>query len=95
MQNIKKWFQLHHEMVRKLPWFKGVLIFIDVIFIGIGYVVSSNFGLVLSLLGMFLNHLLSPIIVQRVFIKELNAKLRMSGALETKVIRKQDDDMQT
>ena len=95
MQNIRKWLQLRREVLRKSHWLGWVLFVIDLILLGVGYAVSVNSGLVLGVVGIFLNHLLSPIIVQRIFIKELNAELRMSGALETKVIRKQDNDMQT
>lgn len=92
---IRKWFQLRREALKKLRWLRPALLVVDVVFLVVGYIASPNLGLALGALSLFANELFSPAIAGRIFIKELNAELRTSGSLETKVIRKQDDNAQT
>ena len=91
MQSIKKWLQFRREALRRSRWLGRGLFLFDAILLGIGYSTSPDFGLALGFLGVFLNHLLSPIM--GIFIKELNAEIRPSGSLNIKVIPKQDNHM--
>ena len=92
-KTMQKLLQLRREALKRLRWLRPALLVVDVIFLGIGFA-FPDFGLALGVLGVFLNHLFSPI-AARIFIKELDAKLRVSGSLEMKVIRKQSDNTQT
>lgn len=92
MQVVRDWLRLRRETLRRLPWLRPALLVLDVILIGVGIVVSPVSGVVLGILAIIINELLSPVIVRRVFIKELQVQSQAVASIELKVIRGQNDD---
>lgn len=92
MQAIRQWLQFRREALRRLPWLRPALLAFDVVLIGVGVVVSPVFGVVLGILAIVINELFSPVIVRRVFIKELHAQSKAVASIEAKVIRRKSGD---
>ena len=84
MQVVRNWLKLRRETFRRLRWLRPVLLIVDVIFVIVGVVVSPSIGVMLGVLGIIINELLSPVVVRRIFIKELSAELNFSATLGTK-----------
>ena len=52
----------------------------------VGAVVTPAIGVMLGVLGIIINELLSPVVVRRIFIKDLSGELTLTGTLTAKKI---------
>jgi len=81
--------------LQNVRWLRPFLLAVDLALLVGGLFIDPVISLILGLLLILLNELLTPVVVQRVFIKELKGKLTMSGAVEGKVIRRSEPSIHT
>lgn len=72
--------------LQEIRWLRPVLYVIDFVLLLAGLFISPVLGIVLGLLVILLNHLLTPVIVRRIYFKDLGGELRPTGTLTTEVI---------
>jgi hypothetical protein len=70
------------KALQRLPWLRPVLLGINVILAIVGVFLIPVVGLIIGLGLIVLNELLTPVIFQRIFIKEFEGTLRTSGDLQ-------------
>lgn len=71
------------KALQSVAWLRPALLVLDFILLVAGLFINPILGFVFGLLFILLNEWLTPVIVQRVFIKELSGELTMTGTLET------------
>ena len=86
MQVVRDWLKLRRETFRRLRWLRLALLIVDGIFVVVGAVVAPAIGVMLGVLGIIINELLSPVVVRRIFIKDLGGELTFTGTLTAKKI---------
>ncbi len=94
MKNLLKSFSERRETLQKLTWLRPTLFAADLILLIVSLFTGQILGFILGLLLILLNEWLTPIIVQRIFVKELHGELKATGSLTTKVIRHKDGDVE-
>jgi hypothetical protein len=72
--------------LQRKPWLRPTLLVIDLVLLILGLFIHPVIGFVLGLLMIAVNELLTPVVVRRVFIKELEGQIRPTGHLEILVI---------
>ena len=87
MNRLRKLLEDRRKVLQSVAWLRPILLAIDLILLVAGLFISPVLGFVFGLLFILLNEWLTPVLVQRVFVKDLGGNLRMSGTLTTKVIR--------
>ena len=70
------------EALQRLPWLRPVLLLVNIILAVVGVFLIPIAGLIIGLGLIAMNELLTPVIVRRIFFKEFEATLRMSGDLK-------------
>lgn len=85
MNQLMKSLEERRKALQNVRWLRPVLLALDLILLVAGLFINPVLGFVLGFLFIFLNEWLTPMLVRRVFIKDLSGELTMTGTLTTKV----------
>src|SRR6266852_2215288 len=77
-----KVIEKRREALQRLPWLRPVLLGINVILAVVGVFLIPVVGLIIGLGLIAMNELLTPVIFQRIFIKEFEGTLSTAGDLQ-------------
>ena len=75
------------QALQSLTWLRPALLVADLVLLVAGVFIHPVLGFVFGLIFITVNEWLTPVLVRRIFIKDLGGDLNMTGTLTTKVIR--------
>jgi hypothetical protein len=87
MNRLIKSLEHRRKALQSVAWLRPVLLATDLVLLVTGLFISPVLGFVFGLLFILLNEWLTPVLVRRIFIKDLSGELKMTGTLTTKLIR--------
>jgi len=73
--------------LQNAKWLRPTLLVIDFILLIAGLMINPVLSLILGLVFILINEFFTPIVVQRVFLKEMSGEIKPTGRLTKKVIR--------
>ena|GEM_PF-6924904 len=89
MQFIRRWFSSRRETIRRLPWLRPVLLAIDIAFLFLGLI--PGIGFAVGVIGIVISELFTPVVVRRVFIKDLSVVSPVIASIHKEVMRHPKD----
>lgn len=89
MNALLKIFDERRRALQAMPWLRPVLLMADLILLVAGIAINPILGLVFGLLLLTINEVFSPVVVRRVFVKEMGGELKTTGTLTTERIRRE------
>ena len=87
VNRLRRSFEDRRQALQSVTWLRPALLAADLILLVAGLFIHPVLGFVFGLILIVINEWLTPVIVRRIFIKDLGGELNMTGTLTRKVIR--------
>jgi hypothetical protein len=68
-------------------WLRPTLLVVDFILLVAGLVINPVLGFILGFVFILINEFFTPMVIQKVFLREISGEIRPAGKLTKKIIR--------